>query len=368
MDRDSHAAKGNHGVIQLQLGRLLIVLSLARPRILLLAALLSASLPGTAEAKEPAARVARNWEASPAILDLGPTPKIIAIGDVHGDYKRLVHMLNVAEVVSGTPEAPADVVWSCGSTVLICTGDLIDKGKHSLDVIACFRALQGQAKQAGGRVVVTMGNHEAEFLSDPEDDEKAEHFVNELEKAGIESADVAAGDDELGVGAFMLALPFAVKAGDWFFAHAGSTQGFTTDTLNRNLEDEVDEEGLGASILLGKRGLLEARLKPIPWWERDGDTPAESEQRLRGYATALGVKHLVIGHQPGKAEFSDGTKRKAGQMFEKFDGLIFMIDVGMSSAIDKSKGAVLKIDASGQEERATIIDSDGRETALWTQD
>ena len=116
------------------------------------------------------------------------------------------------------------------------------------------------------------------------------------------------GDDGLGVGAFMLSLPFAVKAGDWFFAHAGSTQGFTMDTLDRNLADAVDEDGYGASILLGKRGLLEARLKPTPWWERDGDTPAESEQRLRGCATALGDKHLEMGHQPGKAELSDGTK------------------------------------------------------------
>lgn len=36
-------------------------------------------------------------------LDRGPAPKLIAIGDVHGDYKRLVQMLSNAEVALNPP-------------------------------------------------------------------------------------------------------------------------------------------------------------------------------------------------------------------------------------------------------------------------
>ena len=57
-----------------------------------------------------------------------------------------------------------------------CTGDLIDKSDQAFDVIACLGGLQQQAPGDGGRVIVTMGNHEAEFLADAEDDEKAEQF------------------------------------------------------------------------------------------------------------------------------------------------------------------------------------------------
>jgi hypothetical protein len=42
-----------------------------------------------------------------------------------------------------------------------------------------------------------MGNHEAEFLADPADDEKAQEFLKELEKEGLDPKKVAAGRDNL---------------------------------------------------------------------------------------------------------------------------------------------------------------------------
>ena len=88
-------------------------------------------------------------------------------------------------------------------------------------------------------------------------------------------------------------------------------------------------------------------------------------EQLRGYADALGIEHFVMGHQPGKAHFSDDSKRQAGEMVQKFDGLIFLIDVGMSRAIDKSKGAVLKITRSGNGQAASMIEPDGSSHRLW---
>lgn len=310
--------------------------------------------------------VSRDWATFPVIAELQTTAKVVAVGDIHGDYKRLVQLLSQVSLVPGVPEKPSDVEWAGGNTVLICTGDLIDKGHHSLNVIACFRALQNKAAAAGGRVIVTMGNHEAEFLANPDDDDKAERFLDELDQAEIDPHDVARGSDKLGVGKFMARLPLGVKINDWFFAHAGSTQGMTLTTLSREIADSVNETGFGAKVLVGERGLLEARLKPIPWWEREHDTPSDSESRLRGYADALGVKHLVMGHQPGKAVFSDGRRRKAGEMLQKFDGLIFLIDVGMSEAIDKSKGAALVIERKRDCESATVVDANGREERLWS--
>jgi hypothetical protein len=104
---------------------------------------------------------------------------------------------------------------------------------------------------------------------------------------------------------------------------------------------------------------------PRPWWERKDDAPEESVVRLRGFADALGIKHFVMGHQPGKAHFSGGTNRDSGQMMQKYDGLIFLIDVGMSSAINKSKGAALKITTSHGTQSAKMIDADGKTTTLW---
>ena len=327
-------------------------------------ALFVCCVPTVSAGREPSA-VRRDWTRSPAIVQVETTATVVAVGDVHGDYHRLIHLLKEVNLVPVAADDPSDIEWSGGTTVLVCTGDLIDKGDHSLDVIACFRALQGKAAAAGGQVIATMGNHEAEFLADPDDDDKAEQFLGELEQADIDPHDVADGTDRLGVGRFMAALPFAVRVNDWFFAHAGSTQGLTLLTLDRDIRDSVNDDGFDTQVLLGKRGLLEARLKPLPWWERQGDTAADSEARLRGYAAALGARHVVMGHQPGKAAFSDGTKRKAGQMMQKFDGLIFFIDVGMSKAINKSKGAALKIERQGDHESATAIHVGEPPEPLW---
>ena len=40
---------------------------------------------------------------------------------------------------------------------------------------------------------------------------------------------------------------------------------------------------------------------------------------------------------------SDGSKREQGKAFQNVDGVEFLIDVGMSDAINDSKGAILHI-------------------------
>lgn len=285
------------------------------------------------------------------------------MGDTHGDYQRLVKLLVAGKLIPDTPASPDRVTWSGGRSVLVVTGDMIDKGDQSLEVIALMRALTTSAASQGGRVVISAGNHEAEFLEN-HSGKKTSEFRNELKAAAIKPKDVAEGKDREGIGQFLLCLPFASRVNRWFFAHAGSTKGRTLRQLIADLQEGVDEDGYDAKVLLGNKGLLEARMKP-PWWEKAGDEPIESMERLLGYADALGVHHIVFGHQPGTYTFNDGSKRKKGTMFEHFDGLVFLIDMGMSRGVDYSKGALLRIERNGTRETATAVFSDGSAKQLW---
>jgi hypothetical protein len=305
----------------------------------------------------------RNWGRCPAVVTLQTTEVVHALGDTHGDYDRLVTLLVAGKLIAGTPASPQEVRWSGGKSILVVTGDMIDKWSQSLDVIALMRALMSSAASQGGRVVISTGNHEAEFLEDPTSSKTTE-FQKELKAAGIDPKEVAAGTDSEGIGRFLLCLPFASRVNGWFFAHAGSTKGRTLEQLARDLQQGVDEEGYGAKVLLGSKGLLEARMKP-PWWEKAGDQPIESIARLLGYADALGVKHIVFGHQPGSYTFNDGSKRKKGTMFDNFNGLVFLMDMGMSRGVDYSKGALLRIQGEGAAETATAIFADGSQEQLW---
>jgi hypothetical protein len=335
--------------------------------------LYSGALPERAlgQNRTPASRAARDWQKDPAIVELNTSEDVYALGDVHGDYDRLVALLAAARVIPAAPDHPRQVQWGVGRAVLVCTGDLIDKGDHSVKVISLMRALQAAAQKAGGRVIVTMGNHEAEFLGGPRN-HKAKEFRRELDRRKVGPEDVAAGRDAEGIGAFLRALPLAARVNDWFFTHAGDTRGRNLKQLRAELQEGVDAHGFDVSVP-ALASLLEARLHDRPWWEMERDPAKEREPaaastaRLAGYVRALGVRHLVIGHQPGHVIFADGSRRKKGQMCQEFDGLLFLIDVGMSRGIDDggrgySEGALLRIQGA---RKATALFPNGTQELLW---
>lgn len=311
-----------------------------------------------------AATPPRNWGRCPAVVTLETNERVFALGDIHGDYDRLVTLLAAGKLIDGIPSSPSGVRWSGGRAVLVVSGDMIDKGTRSLDVIALLRALTTSANAQGGRVILNAGNHEAEFLADP-NGKKAAEFRKELEAAHLDPRTVADGLDERGVGKFLLCLPFASRVNYWFFSHAGNTNGRTLGQLTRDLQQGVDKDGYKAPVLLGERGLLETRMKPV-WWERPGDEPIDSFARMLEYADALGARHIVFGHQPGTYTFNDGTVRTKGTLFQHLNGLVFLIDTGMSSAVDHSHGALLRIERNGSVyDEAFAIFPDGTERRLF---
>src|SRR4051812_25874136 len=80
----------------------------------------------------------RGWSAHPAVVEAAlPEQFLFALGDLHGDYEHAVKLLENAGVIEKlAPGAdPSRVVWKAGKATLVCTGDMIDKGKRSLDVL-----------------------------------------------------------------------------------------------------------------------------------------------------------------------------------------------------------------------------------------
>jgi len=312
---------------------------------------------GTASAQ----KIARDWAKYPAVVQIDTREDVFAVGDAHGDYDRLVNLLAAAKIID-----PLNHSWAAGRAVLVLTGDMIDKGPHSLRVVQLAASLNAAAAPKGGRVIALMGNHEAEFLADPTA-KKVRDFAQDLRSAGLVPADVAAcrGD----VGQFLCSLPFGARVGDWFFSHGGNTGGRTIPQLNSDFEKGVEKDGFGSSQLVDPNSMLEARISEEgpggkPWF--DGESPQRTEaELLTRYAAALGVSHMVQGHQHQAVLFEDGQQRKAGRMFQ-WNGLIFLIDVGMSEGVGYSLGEVLHIRSRNGEE-AVAIGAHGAETILWSK-
>ncbi|MEO1241208.1 MAG: metallophosphoesterase [Pseudomonadota bacterium] len=81
--------------------------------------------------------------------------RIIAIGDLHGDYEAFEALLNEAGLTDKRGR------WTGGEAILVQTGDVPDRGPDSLKIIERLQDLQKKAPRKGGQVVTLVGNHEA---------------------------------------------------------------------------------------------------------------------------------------------------------------------------------------------------------------
>jgi len=90
-----------------------------------------------------------------SILETRPETRIVAIGDLHGDYAAYESLLTEAELIDNRGR------WVGGKTILIQMGDVPDRGPDSLKIIQHLQKLQRQAARKHGRVIALIGNHEA---------------------------------------------------------------------------------------------------------------------------------------------------------------------------------------------------------------
>lgn len=287
-------------------------------------------------------KVARDWKAHPAIVEIDDADELYALSDPHGGTKELVKLLKANKLTDGK-------AWTGGSATLVVAGDLIDKGPDSLGVIDFLRALQASAAKGGGRVVVTMGNHEAEFLVDPHN-KKASSTGDD--KAGIDSQvkdpdALAAGKDAEGRGAWLAELPLGVRVKKWFFAHGGNTAGRSVAQLEQALESAVSTSGWKG--VTGEDSILEAQA-----WYGKGKKSDVGQQ----YADALGVKHIVFGHDPG-------AFKEHGRIVASPDGVLVKLDVemGLHGADAVQGGLLLHVKTKGKD-AAEVLDSDGKASPL----
>jgi hypothetical protein len=298
-------------------------------------------------------RVRRDWAAHPAVVTLSGAKDLVALGDVHGDPDATFRLLAAAGLI--TTAAPAR--WSGGATILVVTGDVIDKGASALPVIDLLMALEPEARAAGGRLVVTLGNHEAEFLAAPSDPKTAV-FQDELRRAGFDPLAVAAG--ETARGAWLRDLPVAALVDDWFFCHAGDSDGRSAVAIANKLVAAVDGPlGYGDDFLVGMGSLLEANA----WWQQ----PAGAVATLDAYLAALPARHIVLGHDPSALDFADDPRgaRARGELAARYDGRLFLIDVGMSYAVGYSPGALLRVTRGATATIAAALFADGTTAPLW---
>jgi hypothetical protein len=85
--------------------------------------------------------------------------RVVAIGDIHGSYDGLVSILQRAGLVND------ELRWAGGQTTFVQTGDIFDRGAEVRKVLDLLMRLETEAAEAGGEVIVLIGNHEGMNLT-----------------------------------------------------------------------------------------------------------------------------------------------------------------------------------------------------------
>ena len=195
-------------------------------------------------------------------------PRVVAIGDIHGASNELAQVLRAAGLIDERRR------WSGGAARLVQTGDYTDRGADVRGVMDLLMRLEGEARRAGGRVDVLLGNHEGmnilhdfrdvspkaygAFADKRSEDRRRRAFETHASIAK-RRGDVVDPDtwmaahppgyveyvDAMGpsghYGRWIRARKAAVQIGDTIFMHAGLNPQTTAplEEINRGIEREI---------------------------------------------------------------------------------------------------------------------------------
>jgi hypothetical protein len=63
-------------------------------------------------------------------------------------------------VTTNKPFACSAVGWIADTTILVQTGDIVDRGNDTIVVYSLFMRLAEQGRAVGGQIIQPLGNHE----------------------------------------------------------------------------------------------------------------------------------------------------------------------------------------------------------------
>lgn len=281
-------------------------------RLALTLALVTACDKGRHEAPAPPAPVpppsqpqATTCNLAPIALNVGLSPKrLVAIGDLHGDLEAARAALKAVGVIDDNDH------WIGKDTVLVQTGDILDRGDGESQIIDLLAKLAVEAKAAGGAVVQLLGNHELM---------NAAHDWRYVTRGGMQDFGGDRAKAVLPGGTY--AKRFAAHnvvaiVGDTVFSHAGVLPDWVSVLDKTNLDTRCWLDGQTQE----PSPALTSDNSPV--WTRAWGRPDEVDcAMLDSVLTKLGVKRMVVGHTPQDQGINSSC-----------DGKLWRIDVGLSSA------------------------------------
>ena len=333
-----------------------------------------------------------NLEAEDIQCEWTGVERIVAVGDLHGDYYNFIEILKDPKI----RVIDDNLRWIAGKTHLVQIGDVMDRGPDAKKIFDLLKKLETEAEEAGGKVHMLIGNHEEMNICDIAFDRRgyvpveqlrdflpAEYIEKEEKKIrkrlGIPPPDDTDGDSPLdpNITAFWedkitksknVTLPTrrhvrwhyikefngkyapwilqhnaVIKINDIVFVHGGINEPYSTRSL-KGLNNQLREE-LDMFRVAGLLGQPPDRPYKIvfdengPLWFRGYFYGyPEFEPILDRILKNLGATSIVTAHTPQQVENEAEMSR--------YNGKVWIIDTNISSAYRNGKLSALVIESS----------------------
>lgn len=299
--------------------------------------------------------------------------RVVAIGDLHGDFEALLTILRNRKLIDDAGD------WIGGGAHLVLMGDLNDRGPATRAMLDFLRKLTIQAKTAGGHVHTLLGNHEVMVLTGRNEYvSRGEAWSFREFLTSTEMADLKDGG-QVGHGvtrALRGPSPYAeelrqrnslLKIGDTLFVHAGlEVWAATTEpgAINSTIRRWVEYfQGRGpippadTSWVLGFSGPRSTHnpgtMAQGPLWTAvfsldDQENRGVRLKQLAQWLKAWGVNRVVVGHIQALNGIAPIPHPIYGDM-------VWMIDTGLSAHYFDPPSTLAALEVKGAEPKMHYI-------------
>lgn len=248
--------------------------------------------------------------------------RIVAIGDVHGDYKALLLILQKSKLIDKKNK------WIGKNTYLVQLGDQVDslcrdnscalKDPEELKIMLYLNQLDKEACLQKGRVISLIGNHE---MMNMQGDFRYASKVDLKVMGGEKGREILFKPGGQLARVLSKTRYAIVKIGDYLFVHGGFLPNHTKYSFDQ-INNIAKKFMLGESHLENTKAFKELFEGPHGiLWTRAYSTNNPSYDNINYVNKKLGIKSIIVGH----------TVQEKG-INSVLNGKIWRVDTGMSRA------------------------------------
>jgi Calcineurin-like phosphoesterase len=280
--------------------------------------------------------------------------RVVAVGDIHGDFAGLVEVLRSAGVIDQNNH------WIAGKTHLVQTGDVPDRGADTRKAMDLLMDLEKEAAKAGGYVHALIGNHEAmnlygdlryttpgefaAFATNDSERVRAGFWKQEAKKSPRPNFDdQRKWEAEHPLGWFEQRIAYSskgvygkwirshnavIKINDTIYMHGGISPRYVSEPLE--WINEMVAAELNDLTSIKKDGPVMGTDSPLWYRGLSQDDGPEIAAHVDKVLAAYGIKRIVVSHTV-----------MPGAIIPRFGGKVIVIDVGITAVYGGHRACLL---------------------------